>query len=98
MTKIYSKPDYSKLQQPLSKGKVSRLYCSGCGKSHELNLGQAQVFKWIIDRKTLDTDYEEFYFHADECPDCEGKYKNLEVRKIELIPLYNELCMNYTLN
>ena len=86
------------LNEPLSSGKDSRLVCTGCGRIHEINLGQAQVFSWSIDRNLQHKTYNEFYFQADQCPHCSDNYKNLEIRKIELIPLYNELCKDYFLN
>lgn len=91
-------PDFESLQLPLKKGKVTRLFCTNCGKIHELNIGQAYVFSWAIDKEKKYENYDEIYFQADSCSHCNHTYKNLQIKKIELIPIYNELCKDYYLN
>jgi hypothetical protein len=98
MLRIKVLPDINCLLLPLHEGKVSRLFCTNCGSLHELNLGQSQVFSWTVDRNNTHQAYDEIYFQADSCPNCNYTYKNLQIKKIELIPIYNELCKDYYLN
>ena len=98
MPRIKNLPDLESLLFPLNNGKVSKLFCTNCGKIHELNLGQVQVFSWAINRRDMSYPYDEIYFQSESCPNCDRTYKNLQIRKIELIPIYNELNKDYYLN